>query len=413
MKYANIVFDGNRKGSVNIGDDLQLLAIDNMYKQMGIASSDIVRIGLSELTTYDGEYVILPISFPLYGYREKMYITMFSPKIIPVFLALSIMSSNISEEECIYLRRFEPIGCRDYHTVKIMRSHNIMAYLNGCMTATLPKRDNLNGKNVYIVNLPKKYFDFIPNSIKKDAIIKSQILESCDNPEKEMQALLDEYADNASLVITTRLHCAMPCVAMGLPVVLMKDKYSFRFPFISRYIHVYEEEEFNKIDWNPIPIIYEKAKSDILGMAIGRVKDAYSKYSGIFDVSWYYEQNNIRDDYYIEHFDNVKDYIDGNFLPEEKFDYAIWGVTQKADMIVDYLEEKYPMANLRYVYDRSRKVLFHGVETTDDIECLKSKDCFVFVAAATANLPAIEMFTSIGKEDYHVSDDGIERIGKQ
>lgn len=411
MKYANIVFDGNRKGSVNIGDDLQLLAIDNMYKQMGIASSEIVRIGLSELTTYDGEYVILPISFPLYGYREKMYITMFSPKIIPVFLALSIMSSNISEEECIYLRRFEPIGCRDYHTVKILRSHNIMAYLNGCMTATLPKRDNLNGKNVYIVDLPKKYFDYIPDSIKKDAVIKSQILDCCEKPEKEMQELLDEYADNASLVITTRLHCAMPCVAMGLPVVLMKDRYSFRFPFISRYLHVYEKEEFDRIDWNPSSIEYEDEKISILEMAIMRVKEAFNKYASIFNVSYFYEKDNIREDYYIEHFDNVKEYIDATFDKEQFFEYAIWGITQKADMICEYLSNNYPNSKLVYVYDQNKQIQFHGILSGNDTAAICKKDVFVFVTTATANIPAIDLFASVNKKNFQVSDDGIERIG--
>ena len=103
MKYANVVFDGNRTGSVNIGDDLQLVAIENLYREMGIDYKDVVKIGLSQLATYDGEYVILPISFPLYGYREGLNITMFSPKIIPVFLGLSIMSENLSDDEIVKL----------------------------------------------------------------------------------------------------------------------------------------------------------------------------------------------------------------------------------------------------------------------------------------------------------------------
>jgi len=37
------------------------------------------------------------------------------------------------------------------------------------------------------------------------------------------QNALDEYREHASLVITTRLHCALPCVAMGIPVVFVGD----------------------------------------------------------------------------------------------------------------------------------------------------------------------------------------------
>ena len=308
MLYANIKFDGNRNGSVNIGDDLQILAIEYLYQYMGIDYKDVVRIRLSELSTYTGEYAILPVSFPLYGYREGTYIKMFSPKIIPVFLGLSIMSNNISKEECDYLRRYEPIGCRDYYTVKILRNHNILAYLNGCMTVTLPQRDimkNYEQKTVYLVDIPTKYTKYIPDQLLKGCVIKSQILEECVDPEKTMRERLDEYEKNASVVITTRLHCVLPCLAMGIPVVFMKEKYSFRFSAISRFIHVYTEEEFDKIDFSPKPVSYESKKKSILALAAKRITETYNRYREIFDLSNFYETNNNLSTYYIEHFDNV------------------------------------------------------------------------------------------------------------
>lgn len=413
MKYANIIFDGNRKGSVNIGDDLQLVAIENLYKRMGIPDEDIIRIGLSELSTYDGEYCILPVSFPLYGYREGTYITMFSAKIVPVFLALSIMCGNISDEECDYLRHFEPIGCRDYHTVKLLRSKGILAYLNGCITATLPRRMDLEGDKTYLVDVPEEYYDYIPKRLLKNAVVTSQIVDECEDPEKEIKDRLDEYALNASLVITTRLHCAMPCVAMGIPVVLLKDNYSFRFSFISKYIHVYEKEEFDTIDWSPRSIDYEEKKEEILGVAIKRIQDTIDKYAPMYDLSWFYEKDNIREDYYIEHFDNVKDFIEENFDKTDSFKYAVWGLTQKADMICSYLEDNYPNARLVYAYDRNKQTKFHGIESGNSIDEICKEDVFVFVTAATANLVAMDMFSSHGKCNYHISDDGIKRIGRK
>jgi len=412
MKYANIIFDGKRKGSVNIGDDLQLVAIESLYERMGIPREEIVRIKLSELASYDGEYCILPVSFPLYGYREGTYITMFSPKIIPVFLALSIMSGNISREECDYLRHFEPIGCRDYHTVKLLREKGLLAYLNGCMTATLPRRNDLSGNKIYIVDLPESYYRYVPHRLLQNAVVTSQVMDQCEDPEKEIKCRLDEYAKNAAMVITTRLHCAMPCVAMGIPVVLMKDRYSFRFPFISRYIHVYEKEEFDNIDWNPQTVEYEEKKEEIIKLAINRLKSAYESYAPMYDLSWFYEKDNIREDYYIEHFDNVKEFIDEHFEKEESFRYAIWGLTQKADMICDYMEDNYPNAQLAYVYDKNKVTRFHGIMSGSDIGEICRKDVFVFVTAATANLAAMELFKKCGKNSYHVSDDGIRRIGR-
>ena len=67
MKYANIRMQ--RDGLNNLGDNIQLLAIDNLLHYMGVPKEDIVYIDYYDLATYDGEYVVLPINYPLYGYR--------------------------------------------------------------------------------------------------------------------------------------------------------------------------------------------------------------------------------------------------------------------------------------------------------------------------------------------------------
>lgn len=407
MKFANIFFDGNRKSSINIGDDLQLIAIENLYKKMGINYNEVIRIGLSQLATYDGEYVILPVSFPLYGYREELYITMFSPKIIPVFLGISIMSGNISEEEVIYLRRFEPIGCRDYYTVELLRKKNICAYLNGCMTATLPHADSRKGNDVYLVDIPQKYHSYIPQDLLKNAIITSQILHDCDKPENAVKERLKDYANNARLVITTRLHCAWPCLALGIPVILMKDRFSFRFTALSRLLHVYTEDEFETINWNPSPVEYEPLKNAIINNAIERILAAHDKYSHMFDISQFYETDTLMHPIFVEHYDNVVLDIQERFRKDEEILYAIWGITQKADMICTYMKNNYKNSRLVAVYDRNKKVNFHGIKSTQDTNMLTQPDVFVFVTAATANEAAIQLFKNAGKSDYHISTDGI------
>lgn len=410
MKYANIIYDGNRTGSVNLGDDIQLLAIQHIYEYMGIPEKDIVRISLSELSTYDGEYVILPISFPLYGYRKDLYITMFSPKIIPIFLALSIMSNNISEEEQIYLRRFEPIGCRDIYTMNLLREKNILAYMGGCMTATFPKKEQPTRDKVYIVDIPEGDLKYIPDDIKKEAIFTSQIKYDCKNPELEAKEYLDNYAKTAKLVITSRLHCALPCTAMGIPAILMKDKYSFRFPTVSKYIPIYTKEKYNQINWSPDSIDYESDKKKILDFVSNRLKDAYSKYSPMYDISSFYENNNSIGTFYIEHYDNIVELINKTYSQNDAFEYAVWGITQKADMICSYIEKNFPRAIFVTAYDRSRKVLFHGLQTSQNENDLLAPDTVVFVCTAAAMDPAIKLFSAHNKSNYYLSMDGIEKI---
>lgn len=409
MKYANIKFDGNRKSSVNIGDDMQLIAIENLYHEMGIDYKDVIRIGLSELATYNGEYVVLPISFPLYGYRENLNITMFSPKIIPVFLGLSIMSNNLSESEITYLRRFEPIGCRDYYTMELLREKNIMSYMGGCLTATLPRRENKIGSKVYMVDVPKSYYEYIPDELKYNAVVTSQIYDECEKSEETAKKVLSEYRENARLIITTRLHGALPCIAMGIPVVLMKDEFSFRFTTLSKYIQVYTKDRFKFIDWNPSYIDYEEQKKIIIESAQERIMNAYEKYNKIASVSDFYETSLKPDRVYVEHFDNVLDEITELFSVEDEINYAIWGITQKADMICTYMENNYKKSKLVAVYDRDKRVVFHGVQSTQNIEEICDMAIYVFVTAATANSFAQEKFKKLGKKNYHISTDGIEK----
>ncbi|MEE0862277.1 MAG: polysaccharide pyruvyl transferase family protein [Lachnospiraceae bacterium] len=407
MKYANIVFDGNRKTSVNIGDDLQIVAIEYIYRKMGIEEKDIVRIGFSELAKYDGEYVILPISFPMHGYREGVYITMFSPKIIPVFLGLSIMSDNITEEEVAYLRRFEPIGCRDHYTMDILRKKNILSYVGGCVTALLPKLDDVVGDKVYVIDVPEAMRRYIPSAIKKDAIYISQILLESDNPNEDAKKRLIELAKNARMIITTRLHSALPCTALGIPVVLLKKNFSFRFTTLSKLLHVYTEDEFESIDWNPRSVEYESDKLKILEYDIKRLKSTYDKYREMYDISSFYENEEMQKHIYIEHFDNVIDEV-RDYLEEGKIiKYAIWGITQRADMICSYLEKNYPKTQFVAAYDKNKIVEFHGVVSTQDITEICKEEVFVFVTAWTANIYAREMFGKIGKTNYHISTDGV------
>lgn len=53
MKYGNIIYN-KRKGRLNLGDDIQLLAIENLYKMMNIDYKDVVRIEFADLYTWGG-----------------------------------------------------------------------------------------------------------------------------------------------------------------------------------------------------------------------------------------------------------------------------------------------------------------------------------------------------------------------
>ena len=69
MKYGNIAYSP-RSNRLTIGDDMQLLAVQELYRQIDIKDEDVIEINYGELATYSGEYVVLPISFPLLAYTR-------------------------------------------------------------------------------------------------------------------------------------------------------------------------------------------------------------------------------------------------------------------------------------------------------------------------------------------------------
>jgi hypothetical protein len=76
---------------------------------MNIPEDEIYCLNFNEISTYDGEYIILPINQAI-SHNLKGFL---SPKIIPVFLGISRDTKAISENEEEYLRQHSPIGCRD------------------------------------------------------------------------------------------------------------------------------------------------------------------------------------------------------------------------------------------------------------------------------------------------------------
>lgn len=72
---------------------------------------------------------------------------------------------------------------------------------------------------------------------------------------EKAEALLNKYKNEAALIITTALHCASPCTAMGIPVVLLceNEEQRARFSALKNIIPIYNLDDLKnkKIDFNP------------------------------------------------------------------------------------------------------------------------------------------------------------------
>jgi lipopolysaccharide biosynthesis glycosyltransferase/tetratricopeptide (TPR) repeat protein len=144
----------------------------------------------------------------------------FPDNVRPFFISFHLNKPYLLTAEAIaYLKRFEPVGCRDWSTVYWLLNAGVEAFFSGCITLTLAlpgKRPA--GQTVYAVDAPKGWRPVEDVQVEriehKDASIRSAGF--TDNLVAAI-GLLDRYR-SARRVITSRLHCYLPCAALGVPV---------------------------------------------------------------------------------------------------------------------------------------------------------------------------------------------------
>lgn len=310
MKYGVIKY--RRKERVNIGDSIMLLGIRKLYEKMGINKDDIVEIYLHNLSCYDGDYVILPIAAWMDDYYMRNRLP-FSPKIIPIFLGIHCISENGVIEALEPYSKFGPFGCRDEATMQTLRKNGLDAYIFGCMSfQSVETRKANNQKKIFLVEVPDKLYKYIPNELKENIVEEKHLYDFTDsnislNRAEDMElelasSILEKYKNEAKFIVTSRLHCALPCIAMGIPVILLKKNSPFdkrnilfldhRFSAYDKLLHFYRENEYENIDWNPAVANIEEIKTKQFYVAKRKIEEIRERYNDLCDISYYFERRN-------------------------------------------------------------------------------------------------------------------------
>ncbi len=281
INYGLLSYNYDFRGEMNIGDYIQSVAAQQFLPQ----TDDFIN--REHLNDYKGG----PIKLIMNGWFTHEFSNWPpSRNIQPLFVSFHITpraaESMLNDEGVEYLKQHEPIGCRDFHTLNMLQLKGITAYYSSCLTLTLNKPSISDlikdvDKKIYIVDVFTGYpvlkelfaggvFDFIKKmnrqTIKKllrkhffsfsilskkmrnKVVYKSHYLNDILTPEEwveKTKALLKEYS-NAHLVVTSRIHCALPCIAMGIPVIFVnegikhgeKERINDMLPF------------FNEISWD-------------------------------------------------------------------------------------------------------------------------------------------------------------------
>lgn len=272
-KYPNI-------SGVNIGDYVQALASSQFLPQVdGFIDRD------EDLKDYDDEpckvimngwYMHLPQNWPPSNLIDPLFVAF--------HLNSGVKKELLSPASIAYLKSHQPIGCRDLNTMEILESKGVEAYFSGCMTLTLGEKYHSEEKEdkTYIVDpiyngvlsintifqaiciiirhpinilklyrteqLRLHYGRNIVSKILKTAlyykeysrVFGSELVmnstyinqeniryKTCFKTDAERLAeaerLVKMYA-KARLVVTSRIHCALPCLGLETPVIYLEKE---------------------------------------------------------------------------------------------------------------------------------------------------------------------------------------------
>lgn len=419
IKYGLIVYKEphgghttrKEKGKFNIGDNIQMYAMKQIYAKMGVSENDIVKIDFHDLHTYDGEYVVLPINLFFFGChdaKEKWFPA--SPKIIPVFIGVHFDSDYLDEEEVSYLNKYAPIGCRDEYTLCVMRKYNIPAYLFGCVTATLDKRRSNAQSMTYLVDVEDEVIDVIPTELKQNMCKVCHEQEeyfsekTFNEMDSKAEKLIQDYKNNAALVITSRLHCASPCIAMGIPTIFIVKEKSSRFAWIDKLIPLYSINELTEIDWYPKVIDYEAIKKKMIDLCIYRITEAKRKWEKYYDISFFFENRKKGD--YVNPNEKIINSIKSEVIEKGNKEYAIWGATALAEFVYQYLSSKYPHIKLKVFIDSYNKIDFHGIKSQVPEILKENKKIALIVTPSSAKKYIRQILNDFGYSGNCVFNDG-------
>lgn len=254
MKHAIIAYPHSN----NLGDCIQSLVIPMLFE------GQFAEVDRESLHSYRGEHLHLVCNG---WFMENPDHWPPSDDITPLFISFHInpqaRKKLTNTRNIAYLKKYEPIGCRDLYTRKLLENHGVRCYFSGCLTLCyrremfpeLPDRRHgvllvgaldrlkpalypgttLFARLVQLVKYPLRYLKYRAASRRLERKLGelgapvrriSQIAGMTDvrNGDTRQLALeLIRQIASAELVVTSRIHTALPATALQTPVLFLTD----------------------------------------------------------------------------------------------------------------------------------------------------------------------------------------------
>ncbi len=226
--------------------------------------------------------------------------------ITPLFISFHLnptaMGDMLQAKGIEYLKRHQPIGCRDTHTRALLEGLGIEAYFSGCLTMTLKREyfasKRTERKGILVIGafdrlLPKFRFSKGPNahtlvhdliqtikyphkrrnhylaekrlnaflSLNSELVIRRSQIVDIGNTSVQQRIELARQQLHAiarsSYVVTSRIHCALPAAAMEIPVLFLSDglthrNHSSRLGGLERFLRVTTSADLPGLTWDDL-----------------------------------------------------------------------------------------------------------------------------------------------------------------
>lgn len=301
-----IVFTYNDIKSINIGDYIQSIAAKQFSNsEIVYVNRDELSLydGEDAMVIMNGWYTYKPLTCLPNNHMKPLFVAF--------HLNAEIKDEFLSFKNISILQKYAPIGCRDIYTMETLQKVGIDAYYSGCLTLTLgynfdipPKNGDIfvvdpyaympNGKNLieifkaiiqfflhihpvlkllhkykkdnkFKINFSKigigrvllvtKTYLLLKQIFDSDLIWKAryitQFYQNAEYPTDEARfqraiELLQLYG-GASYVVTSRIHCAFPCLGFNTPVAYIKndkdaEKSLCRLGNVADLLHIVETQ---------------------------------------------------------------------------------------------------------------------------------------------------------------------------
>ena len=251
MQYGLIVY----LDTPNLGDDIQSYAcecflphtdylVDREHMD-AFCSSNGEEVGV----LLAGWYLYMHINWPPSPFIRPLAVSMHFDTYYS-WIAGEIITKNFVFEDYggEWLKRHGPVGCRDWETEELLQQYGIPAYFSGCMTLTLrPFSTAQRHGKICLVDVNERIGNYICDRAETECIYLTHVIEEKHKTWEEHRTNVEKrlkFYQGASLVVTTRLHAALPCLALGVPVLFLSEEWALnRTATWLKFLHHTTEED--------------------------------------------------------------------------------------------------------------------------------------------------------------------------